>query len=257
MNVVFITGAGGLLGQNLIEIFLENGFLVNATELDPSRIIFLKEKFQKNNKVKIDNLNVTDEIGIYELFNEYKKHNRVPNHFINNAAITGEFIVKSGKKFPELKDTDIENWRKVIDVNLTGPFLISKLIDNLLAENFRIHSLVNVSSMYALNSPHHEIYKNSPIKSFVAYSTSKAGLIGLTKFLAGLWGEKCRVNTICPGGIYNNQDVKLVEAISKLNMLNRMADAREIADSIFYLSSEKSSFITGETLYADGGFNSW
>ena len=143
--------------------------------------------------------------------------NKFPNVFINNAAVTGEWLMKEGKDFPDLKDTLLSDWNSTINANLTGQFLISREIDRYLNKIQHHISLINISTMYALRGPHHNIYNDRPVKSFCAYSASKAGVIGLS----------------------------------------RMAKADEISKVIEFLASENSSYITGEIINVDGGFSAW
>ena len=118
--------------------------------------------------------------------------------------------------------------------------------------------LINVASMYALNGPHHEIYEGMPFKSFSAYSSSKAGIHGLTLWLASYWASKnCTVNTISPGAVYNGHSDEFQKRVSNLIIAGRMADPKEIGNAMLFLCSENSNYMNGQMLNIDGGFSAW
>ena len=118
--------------------------------------------------------------------------------------------------------------------------------------------LINVSSMYALNGPHHKIYDGMKFKSFAAYSASKAGIHGLTIWLAGYWASRnCTVNTLAPGAVYNGHSTKFQKSIGNLTMLDRMANPSEISGALLFLCSDGASYMTGQIINVDGGFSAW
>ena len=118
--------------------------------------------------------------------------------------------------------------------------------------------LINVASIYALNSPHHHIYKETPFKPFSAYSASKAGIHGLTVWLAGYWAQRdCTVNTIAPGAVFNNHDKKFEKLIGELIMTGNMAKPEQIAKVMTFLCSENARYMTGQLVNVDGGFSGW
>ena len=139
-----------------------------------------------------------DEEEVEKIFKKIKSNGLKPNVVLNNAAITGEFLLKKEKGFPKFANTTISDWERTLKTNLTGPFLIARQMDRDIVGKYPAQ-LINVASIYALNSPHHHIYKETPFKPFSAYS-SKAGIHGLTVWLAGYWAQRdCTVNTIVPG----------------------------------------------------------
>ena len=111
---------------------------------------------------------------------------------------------------------------------------------------------------YGVVGPDHRIYEDERFKSFPGYSASKAGVIGLTRWLATWWAEdKLRVNCVSPGGVYNGQDPRFVEGYSRRTPVGRMADRHELSGIIFYLLSDASSYCTGQNFIVDGGFTAW
>jgi len=176
---------------------------------------------------------------------------------IYNAAITGELLAAHGEGFPDFEDYPLDLWQQAMDVNLTGAFLFCREVGKVL-KSCGGGSLILVSSIYGVVSPDHRIYDSQPFRSFPAYSASKAGIIGLTRWLATWWG-KCgvRVNCVSPGGVFNNHDQSFVKSYAKRVPLGRMADQEEITGALIYLLSDASSYCSGQNLIIDGGLTSW
>ena len=115
-----------------------------------------------------------------------------------------------------------------------------------------------MSSTYGLVGPDHRIYRGEKFKSIPAYSASKAGIIGLSKWLATWLGEySVRVNVVTPGGVYNNQSDIFVQKLSNLIPMGRMAEIDEYKAAIVFLLSDASSYMTGQNLVIDGGRTIW
>jgi len=119
-------------------------------------------------------------------------------------------------------------------------------------------SIINLASLYGLVSPNHKMYPGTGISQPVAYSVSKAGVLALTRYLAGLWGETgVRVNCITPGGIFNDHKELFVKRFSNLNPMGRMALKNELRGAVVYLASDASSYVNGHNLVVDGGWTIW
>ena len=115
-----------------------------------------------------------------------------------------------------------------------------------------------ISSIYGIVGPDNRIYSSQNFKTLSSYSASKAGLIGLSKWLATTYAEKnIRVNTIVPGGIQANQNKLFVKNYSKRVPMKRMGNTNELNGILTYLISEKSSYVTGQEFIIDGGLTSW
>ena len=168
---------------------------------------------------------------------------------VNNAAIDPEGTVV---------DMSEEDWRETIDVNLTGPFLLMKAVIPYMIEAGG-GAIINMSSLAGLRC----------LSEYAAYSTSKAGLIGLTKATAFDFGkDRIRVNAICPGPIKTEaMDRAMASVASQLGTdtdgaydrlacflpLGRSADAEEVAGTVLFLAGDDASYITGAVITVDGG----
>ena len=119
-------------------------------------------------------------------------------------------------------------------------------------------SIINISSIYGITSPNHDIYKNNPISQPISYSVTKSGIISLTRYLATLWAKNgVRVNSISPGGVFNYQNDDFINEYCIRSPIGRMADEDEINGSILYLASSASKYVTGHNLVVDGGWTCW
>jgi NAD(P)-dependent dehydrogenase (short-subunit alcohol dehydrogenase family) len=176
---------------------------------------------------------------------------------IFNAAITGEGLAGSGNAFPAFEDYPLALWQKAMDINLTGAFLFAREVGKVLKDG-KTGSLINVASIYGVVGPDHRIYDDQLFRSFPAYSASKAGIIGLTRWLATWWAKDgIRVNCVSPGGVYNGHDKRFATAYGNRTPMGRMADREEITGILIYLLSDSSRYCTGQNFIIDGGLTCW
>ena len=124
-------------------------------------------------------------------------------------------------------------------------------------------SIIQVSSIYGILGPDQSIYEgsiyeNRKINTPAVYSASKAAIIGFSKFLATYWGKfGVRVNTLIPGGVESGQNDEFKQRYSKRVPLDRMGKCEEMENIILYLSSDASSYVTGQNFIIDGGLSCW
>ena len=124
-------------------------------------------------------------------------------------------------------------------------------------------SIIQTASIYGVISPDHRIYEgsyylNRQINTPGVYTASKAGVIGLSKYLATYWADKeIRVNTLTPGGTESIQNDEFKRRYANRIPMNRMADACEMVGALLYLASDASSHVTGQNIIVDGGLSVW
>ena len=255
-KTIIISGAGGVLGKAFIKRLLDDGHSIFASEINSQKVDELKKIFSKNLNFYASTCDISDEESITDWFAEIQKINEI-DVVINNASITSEYLRKHNQLPKDFETTTLASWQMTIDVSLTGAFLIAREFGKTLG-NTKFDSpkkLINLSSMYALNGPDHQIYKGTSINSFAAYSSAKAGLIGLTKWLSTYWGNKnVTVNAIAPGGVFNNHEKKFKDRLENKIPLQKMADPTDIANALSFLVSDDSNYMTGQVLNVDGGY---
>ena len=256
-RTVFITGSGGVLGSAYVRRMLEAGARVVASDLPGARAEALVTAHQDNPGFRFYELDVSDESQVTGIFQRVMADGWEPNVVLNNAAITGELLLGTGKGFPEFSKTTVEDWEKTLRTNLIGAFMVARQMDRDIVGRYP-STLINVASMYALNGPHHRIYEGMPFSSFSAYSVTKAGIHGLTLWLAGYWANRnARVNTIAPGAVHNGHSSEFQRRVGELVMMGRMAEPDEIADAMLFLCSAQAGYMTGQLINVDGGFSAW
>jgi NAD(P)-dependent dehydrogenase (short-subunit alcohol dehydrogenase family) len=182
---------------------------------------------------------------------------------INNAANNPKVEMVSEKAWSRLENFPIGIWEDDIAVGLTGAFLCSQIVGSEMARKKK-GVIVNVASDLSVIAPDQRLYhevglpdEKQPVKP-VTYSVVKTGLVGLTRYLATYWANcGVRVNSISPGGVYNNQPDDFVQRLSNLIPMGRMANINEYQGAILFLCSDASSYMTGFNMVIDGGRSCW
>ena len=236
MKNVLITGATGGIGSSILKLFYNNSYniCVTGTNLDKLNEIEVKYK----GKVKCISCNLHDKLQIENLVKQSNEYYGSTDILINNAGITKDNL------FLRMKD---EEWNDVINVNLNSNFKLTKKILKGMIKS-RWGRIVNISSDAAKIG-------NSGQANYVA---SKAAIEGLTRTLANEVASRgVTVNCVSPGFV----DTEILETIDKKTLqsmleripLGRMGRIDEIASAVYFLSSEESSYITGQVLHVNGG----
>ena len=239
-KIVLITGGSRGIGKETAKVYAENGYDVAINYVsDKTDVEGIKKEFQdmgvKCLMVKADVSNEEDVNNMAEkVISEFGKIDVL----VNNAGITKDTLLMRMSK---------EDFDKVIDINLKGTFLVTKAVSKYMMKK-RCGSIINLSSVVGVAG-------NSGQSN---YSASKAGIIGFTKSIAKeLASRNIRANAVAPGFIETDMtnvlkdEVK--ESIGNQIPLKRMGTAREVAEVIYFLGTEKSSYITGQVINIDGG----
>ena len=255
---ILITGAGGILGTAFIEDILSSGHKVSACEYDDERTSLLRNKFKNYEGFSVFKCDVTDEQQVEDFFVKAYEFLGSIDVVINNAGVTSELLLRNNLVPSSFEETSLDSWNFSIQVNLTGTFLISREFVrcvNRYDSDKDLKKIINISSMYALNGPDPALYENSNIKSFAAYSASKGGVIGLTKWLSTFLAKKnITVNSLAPGGVFNDHPDEFRKNLESKIPLGRMANPKDISSVLSFLVSDSSDYMTGQVIYCDGGY---
>lgn len=254
-QVVVLTGGGGIIGRAMTVALTDRGHTVAVVDrnLDAATDAAAQVTGGAARAYQCD---ITDRARLEELRATVESELGPVTALICNAA------TKSDNFFEPFPDFPLADWNEVIATNLTGPMLCAQVFGAPMAAAGR-GSIVNVLSIYGIVAPDQRIYAGSEyegraINTPAVYSASKAGLWGLTKYLASYWGAAgVRVNAVTPGGVFSGQNDTFVGAYSQRTMLGRMATATEIADAAAFLVSDRAGYITGHNLVVDGGLTAW
>jgi 3-oxoacyl-[acyl-carrier protein] reductase len=233
-KTVIVTGARDGIGKSIAQKFIE----LNATVIITGRST-APEWSDRYSNCTFYRLDFHDHEGVREFQNEISKYEKL-DVLINNAGIQIKHEVD------EIRD---EDWNRVIDVNLTGPMKMMRMVVPKMKKQGSGH-ILNISSVAGLIS--------KPRQS--SYSASKSGLIGLTKSSAlDLAKFNIKVNVLCPGTTYTPMVDKLLNETQQQQIkdkvpMGRFADVSEIANFTMMLCSDYNTFMTGESIILDGGF---
>lgn len=243
-KVVVLTGGAGLFGRQLTFALAEAG----ATLVIASRNI---EKLQEiaNEKsgsaITCEAFDQGDEKSILTLRNRVlEKFGRVDG-LVNNSVT---------RPMKTLEDASTA-WEESMLVNATGVFLMTRAFGEIMCRQ-KSGSIVNIGSMQGMVGPSPELYDGTNMGLPPPdYFFHKAGMIGLTRYFASIYGKNnvC-VNCVSPGGFFNNQPEPFLSNYNKQTMLGRMADENDLGGAIVFLLSEAARYITAANLPVDGGY---
>ena len=240
-KVCLVTGATSGIGEATIKKFAskEYNIVINYANRDDIASD-LKEELEKKYNIKVliykADISIEEEVKnmVYETIKEFGRIDVL----VNNAGICKDTI---------FKEKSIDDFKKILDVNLLGPFLTSKYSNEYLKETKGC--IINVSSTNGIDTNYPES---------MDYDASKAGLISLTKNLAVEFSPDVRVNSVAPGWTNTRMTSDIHEDYKKSEeekiLLKRFAEPEEIANVIYFLASDDASYINGEVIRVDGGF---
>lgn len=267
-KTALITGAAGLLGQQHAAALLESGADVLLTDISEDALAsaraFLSEASAPA-RIHTSTLDVTNPDSIAKLSDRLTAERRRVDILVNNAAIDPKVTAAAGiEESSRLENFPIAQWNLQIAVGLTGAFLCSQVFGAAMAADGKGGVILNIASDLSVFSPDQRLYRKpglpehlQPVKP-VTYSVIKAGLIGLTRYLATYWPEQgVRANAISPGGVFNGQGEEFVTRLSALIPLGRMAAADEYRAAVQFLCSDASSYMNGQNVVMDGGRSVW
>ena len=153
------------------------------------------------------------------------------------------------------EEMPLDALRENMDIHLNSYIWSSRIVANIMKENHTQGAIVNIGSIYGIVGQDLSVYEKTGMKENAPYSAIKGGIANYSRLMASYYGKyDIRVNCLCPGGIFDNQNPDFVKNYNAKTPMNRMGNADEIASAILFLVSEASSYITGTTLMVDGGW---
>ena len=247
---IYIIGGNGLIGSSFTNLYTKNN--VNLFVLD----LF---KSKKKNKNFIKNIH----FDCTKLENINKKLNNI---FIKygepDALINCSYPVTSDWKNNTFTKIKYSSFKKNIEIHLNSYCWIAKIFADRMKTKKISGNIVLLSSIYGMVAQNQENYKGTKMELNMTYPIIKSGIIGFVKQSAAYYGKsKIRINALCPGAILGHvkgsktsQDKKFIKQFSANVPLNRLADVNEIANVLNFLISDNSSYISGQSIVADGGY---
>jgi len=264
-KVCVVTGALGLIGAELARALAEAGGRVALTDLDHGACV------DRAHALGGDSLghgaDITRPESLASLLAAILDRFGRIDALVNSAAIDDKFGGASPRE-SMFEHYDLARWRKVLDANITGTFLSCQILGGAIAERSQRSapgdggSIINLASTYGIVAPDQALYRkpdgSQPFFKAPAYPTSKAAVLGFTRYLAAYWGAAgVRVNALSPGGVENGQAEHSVASYRARTPLGRMATATDYGGAVVFLASDASSYMTGANMVVDGGFTIW
>lgn len=267
-KTALITGSAGLLGLEHAAALLESGATVVLTDIGQTALSSARTTLIKNfdpQKIATFEMDVSKAVAVRKVADQLQKDGLHIDILVNNAAIDPK--VKGGQGIVEtsrLESFSMEQWDLQLAVGLTGAFNCSQVFGTAMAQSGRGGVILNIASDLSVLSPDQRLYRKEglsddmqPVKP-VTYSVIKAGLVGLTRYLATYWVDKgVRANALSPGGVYNGQGEDFVNRLTALIPLGRMAARDEYRSTIQFLCSDASAYMNGQNVVIDGGRSVW
>jgi len=260
-QVAVVTGACGKLGPVWAAALLDAGARVAALDLPGARPsdAFDELAQRASDRMQRFDCDITDRGSIEAAAQDVRTGLGEPAVLVNNAGV--DQPPDSGGTRSRIEALPLDQFRRMIEVNLLGTFQITQVFGGRMAER-GAGSIVNIGSLYASVSPDQRFYDHLPgdvpfLKS-PAYGASKAGVVSMTKYFSTLWGPRgVRVNTLSPGGVLGAQDDHFKQKYGSRVPLGRMATFEDLKGPLVFLASSASSYVTGHELKVDGGFTAW
>lgn len=261
-QAAIVTGGAGLLGKQFCKTLAEAGAGVTVADLSIDKAEEVAYELRKSGFQAIAiQVDVTDKKSVEAMVSSTVDEFGGVSVLVNSAAMDPKFDAEhAGQHNNNFEDYPVEMFRFALDVNLTGMFLCSQAAVKAMLP-IKKGSIINICSTYGLAGPDQRLYeREGQPKQYkpVFYTVSKAGVLGLTKYMATYYmGTQIRVNALTPGGVYNNHDEIFTERYSARTVLGRMADQDEMNGACLFLASDASSYMTGANLVVDGGWTAW
>jgi NAD(P)-dependent dehydrogenase (short-subunit alcohol dehydrogenase family) len=261
-KVAIVTGGSGILGSEFCKALCGMGATVLCLDTQKellSKLVTDLEGQYGQHKIEGYVCDISNQNDVRQVTSEIvAKHGKI-DILLNNAATKTKNL---SDFFSTFTDYSLSAWREVMSVNLDGMFLMAQAVGKQMILK-RQGVIVQTASIYSLLAPDQRIYKGSEylgseINTPAVYTASKAGVIGLTKHLAALWAEYgVRVNALCPGGVSSGQNDEFNKKYSARIPMGRMAEKEDMIGPMLFLVSGASNYVTGQTLFVDGGLSVW
>ena len=279
-RVAVVTGGAGLLGEEFCGTLIRAGANTVIADIDEAAAKKIAASLNQPNifpnnpmrdlpnqalPIRVD---VTSKKSVENLILRTVAEWGRLDILVNSAALDPKFDLRGeeatgGEDDPrslKFEEFPLESWNQAIDVNLTGMFLCCQSAGRQMRTQGE-GVIINVCSIYGLVGPDQRIYireEKPPQFKPAYYSVTKAGVLGLTKYLATYYaGENIRVNALTPGGVFNNHDEEFLKAYSSRTVMGRMAEKDDMNGALLFLASNASSYMTGSNLVVDGGWTAW
>ncbi|MDQ7060720.1 MAG: oxidoreductase [Sulfurimonas sp.] len=251
-KVVVITGGAGLIGQEFVKAVVEQNGIAVIADINEEIGNQVQSNLSKElNTTNIDfiKLDITSKESLKTCISYlHEKYERI-DALVNNAYPRNKNYAR------HFFDVEYDDFVENLGLNLGGYFTTSQQF----AKYFQKQgygNIINISSIYGVVAPKFEVYENTSMTMPVEYAAIKSGLIHLTKYMAKYFkGMNIKVNTLSPGGIFNNQPESFLEKYKDNCLSKGMLDKSDIKGTLVYLLSDMSRYVNGQNIIVDDGWS--
>lgn len=265
-KIIIVTGGLGQLGAEYVkELYKRQAKVaVFATNITEDRIAKVLGDRRSAPSLAFYQVDITDKDSINLALDAIERQWGIPDGLVNNAGIDTQPSAPPEVSGP-FEYFPVEVFRKVVEVNLVGTFLVTQQVGARMKAAGKKGSIINIGSIYGVVSPIQDIYgykqqdTGVPFIKPVAYSAAKSGIYNFTRYCATYWGrDGIRVNTLTISGVARpDQDPRFQTNYISRMPIGRMANADEYNGTIVYLLSDASIYMTGANVVVDGGWTAW
>src|SRR5579872_5256 len=261
-RTAIVTGALGILGRRFCRGLAEFGANVCVVDLDGDQCSTFADELSQDYPGQF--LGVSCDVAspdsvitmVQAVLSRFGAIHVLHNNAASKSADLDAF-------FATTEEYSLAEWRRIMAVNIDGMFLVAQAVGRQMHKQGKGGSIIQTASIYGILSSDKRIYEGSryldrQINNPAVYSTSKAAVVGLTRYLAANWGDsRIRVNALVPGGVESGQNDTFKARYSARVPLGRMAKADEMVGALVYLASDASTYVTGQCMVIDGGLSAW
>jgi len=250
-KIIVVTGGAGRLGQTFVNAIAQNGGIAIAADIDfnAAELIAADVTEDSIGCIVAAQLDITSKKSILELIKNVRAQYGRIDAVVNNAYPRNK---NYGNK---LENVTCEDFCENVDMHLGGYFLVAQQFCLAFKEQGE-GNLINMSSIYGTLTPRFEVYANTEMTTPVEYAAIKSAVVQLTRYFAQYFKrDGIRVNSLSPGGIFDNQPASFLDAYSKHCGTKGMLDPQDIIGALVFLLSNGSRYMTGQNLIIDDGFS--
>jgi len=249
-KVACVIGGVGLIGSEITRALSDAGATALILDVDEEKGTKLAEKITNDgNHAEFIYFDVTDLERISENLNMVYKDNASIDVFVNRSYPRTKDWGHS-----TFKEISLESFRENIDLHLNSYVWSAREVAEIMSKQANGGSIVLLSSIYGVLGQDLTVYEGTDMNENMSYAVIKGGITNLTRQMASYYGQfNIRVNTLCPGGVFDKQNPIFVKNYSNKTPLKKMAKSEEIASVALFSASDAASYVTGASVMVDGG----
>lgn len=246
-QVILVTGGAGLLGEPICRALAHSGANVVVADIDEESGSALADELERGTFRRLD---ITDLESISTVCDSVTSEFERIDGLVNTAYPRNQ---NYGQPF---ESVELKDWIENINMHLGGYYAITRAVILRMLQAEVSGSIINFASIYGLQAPDFSVYEGTEMTSPVEYSAIKGAVLNFSRYLASYFGsDGIRVNSISPGGVFDEQDDQFVKRYNQRVPLGRMAQPEDIVGAVLFLLSNAAAYVTGHNLVVDGGWS--